>query len=32
MERYGLDEGAAFDALLRLSLNRNERLRDEAEA
>jgi anti-anti-sigma factor len=32
MERYGLDEDAAFDALLRLSLQRNEPLRDEAEA
>jgi anti-anti-sigma factor len=32
MERYGLDEDAAFDALLRLSLRRGEPLRDEAEA
>ena len=32
MERYGLDEDAAFDALLRLSVRRGEPLRDEAEA
>lgn len=32
MERYGLDEDAAFDALLRMSLRRGEPLRDEAEA
>jgi hypothetical protein len=32
MERYGLGEDAAFDALLRLSLRRGEPLRDEAEA
>lgn len=32
MERYGLDEDAAFDGLLRLSLRRGEPLRDEAEA
>ncbi len=32
MERYGLAEDAAFDALLRLSVRRSEPLRDEAEA
>ena len=32
MERYGLDEDAAFGALLRPSLRRGEPLRDEAEA
>jgi AmiR/NasT family two-component response regulator len=32
MERYGLEEDAAFAALIRLSLRRGEPLRDEAEA